>query len=341
MKNLLERAKKFGTPLIDGNLVTFVWEGEPPLPLRGDFNDWFEHLNPWVQVDETLYISQIELPSNAYVEYCFGPDEARVADPFNRRKRQNGMGHFNNYMTMPECVSVNPERRGRGVPAGEVIQADIPTCTWLTGKTRRIWFYQPPTDQPVPLLVVLDGIDYLNGIRLPVILDNLIAQKKIAPIAVAMVADGKGARLAEYSCSEATVSFIRYEVFKYARGLLNLSDTGHGIMGISLGGLMAIFTALRMPETFTRVLSQSGTFHLGGYPSVLKDMLPLFRRDNLKIWLDAGDFDPMRESNVMMYRDMQALGYDVTYQEFSGGHNHTGWRNHLRHGLEFLYPPQP
>ncbi|MBE0690894.1 MAG: hypothetical protein IH587_12320, partial [Anaerolineae bacterium] len=38
---LLERAQREGTPLIDGDRVTFVWHGPAPAPLLvGDFNYW-------------------------------------------------------------------------------------------------------------------------------------------------------------------------------------------------------------------------------------------------------------------------------------------------------------
>src|SRR6478735_6381442 len=38
--DLLERARREGAPLIDGERATFVWEGERPPRLAGDFNRW-------------------------------------------------------------------------------------------------------------------------------------------------------------------------------------------------------------------------------------------------------------------------------------------------------------
>ncbi|HEU5200205.1 MAG TPA: hypothetical protein VFU32_11240, partial [Ktedonobacterales bacterium] len=37
---LLERARREGTPLIDGETVTFVWQGQDAPQLIGDFNNW-------------------------------------------------------------------------------------------------------------------------------------------------------------------------------------------------------------------------------------------------------------------------------------------------------------
>ena len=46
-QDALARAKPEGNPLIDGNLVTFVWERESAPLLIGDFDGW-EGSNPAV-----------------------------------------------------------------------------------------------------------------------------------------------------------------------------------------------------------------------------------------------------------------------------------------------------
>ena len=38
--DLLARARLTGAPLVDGNTVTFVWQGKDAPALMGDFNDW-------------------------------------------------------------------------------------------------------------------------------------------------------------------------------------------------------------------------------------------------------------------------------------------------------------
>jgi len=37
---ILERARIEGTPLIDGDMVTFIWYGEKAPKLMADFSDW-------------------------------------------------------------------------------------------------------------------------------------------------------------------------------------------------------------------------------------------------------------------------------------------------------------
>ena len=73
-----------------------------------------------------------------------------------------------------------------------------------------------------------------------------------------MVANGGPARTVEYTCSEATLAFLLQKVLPSARRELNLVDETrepgvHGVLGASLGGLIALYTGLRAPEVFGHV----------------------------------------------------------------------------------------
>ena len=59
---------------------------------------------------------------------------------------------------------------------------------------------------------------------------------------------------------------------------------------------------------------------------------------NIKIWMDVGRMDELLEDNRKMSALLQDKGYQVTYREFSGGHNYTAWRDDLWRGLEELFP---
>ncbi len=39
-KSLLKRLKKEQTPVVDGNIATFVWKGDSAPDLVGDFTGW-------------------------------------------------------------------------------------------------------------------------------------------------------------------------------------------------------------------------------------------------------------------------------------------------------------
>jgi enterochelin esterase-like enzyme len=106
-----------------------------------------------------------------------------------------------------------------------------------------------------------------------------------------------------------------------------------------MGGLMALYTGMRVPQIFGRVLSQSGAFlfELANTPSVLRRLVRCEERKPLRIWMDVGLYEFLVESNRDMLALLQEKGYDVTYREYSAAHNYTAWRNDVWRGLEFLF----
>ena len=348
----LDRAQTLGAPLIDDNTATFVWQGEEPPILRGDWNDWDEASPlPWSRAKSArgqptagpVWTATLELAPDAYMEYGFGTDKNRLADPFNPQRVSNGMGQFNHWFYMPHGGPTSLAQRQRGVSRGEIIRLDLPTYLMVAGQRRRLALYKPPAAGPVPLLLVYDGPDYLRRASLVTLVDNLIAQQRIQPIALAMLANGRGARMAEYGSSDGTLAFIHGVVLPAARQHLNLIDIttqpgAFGVMGASMGGLMALVAGLRLPHIFGQVLSQSGAYHLGDYATVALDLVQHLPIRPLRIWMDVGRYEWLLESNRRALALLQGRGYDVTYREYNAGHNYTAWRNDLWRGLEALFP---
>ena len=140
------------------------------------------------------------LAPDAYIEYAYlaGPAEAdRTPDPFNSRTTPNGIGQVNHFFYMPGAEATPLAQRGRGVPSGTVTRHVVEHKAFVVGGKRPVWLYQPPTADPVPLVVVWDGGDYYRRGRLTQIVDNLIAQRRIRPIALALVENGGPARVVD------------------------------------------------------------------------------------------------------------------------------------------------
>lgn len=348
----LARAQAQGTPLINDNTATFVWQGDDPPLLRGDWNDWDEdNPLPWQRLTGArgkravgpVWIASLELAADAYMEYCLGSDEARGIDPFNPRRIPNGMGQYNHWFYMPQGSPTSLALRQRGVPHGEMLRLELPTHLLLAGQQRRLVLYRPPVAGPVPLVLVYDGPDYLRRAGLVTLVDNLIAQRRIRPIALAMLANGRGARMAEYGGSDATLAFVHEILLPAARQHLDLLDVaahpgGFGVMGASMGGLMALATGLRLPHIFGRVLSQSGAFHLGQHASMAVELVDHGPVRPLRIWLDVGRYEALLDSNRRLAALLHSRGYDATYREYNAGHNYIAWRDDLWRGLEALFP---
>lgn len=339
---LLEHAQKYGAPIIDENTATFIWQGKRPPRLMGDFTLW--HQGSPVEMKAAgpdLWTYTLELPTDAYIEYVYRDGDQRFLDPLNKYVVPNGMGKINNYFGMPQYRPTELARRKRGAPKGKTVRQVLKTEGFLSSPERVAYFYQPPVDGPVPLVVVWDGFDYLRRARLPVIVDNLVLQKRIRPVALAMVQNGGLARLQEYSCSDVTLGFLQSVVLPTAQKLLNLSqETGsYGVMGASMGGLMALYTGYRLPEIFGKVLSQSGAFTVITQDTVIYDLIQNGIKKPLRIWMDIGkyDFGSLTRANPRMLEILRGRGYDVTYREYPAGHNYPAWRDNVWRGLEHLF----
>jgi enterochelin esterase family protein len=351
---LLRRAREHGAPLVDETGATFVWRGRTPPQLIGDFNNWGEGQgeaegadnapsSPVTlgEVEPGLWAYTLLLPQDAYMEYAFIVHGKRALDPLNPHRAPNGVGDYNNTFYMPGAAATPLARRERGGSRGTLTRHALTGSEVIVGTWRSVHLYQPPATKPgpYPLLVVLDGQDYLRRARLPVIVDNLIAQGRIPPLALALVASSASARFVEYACSDATVGFLTEVVVPFAREHLSVqSGVGAcGIMGASMGGVMALYAAQRAPDVFGRVLSQSGAFNIAEHDLVVFDLLRHMPRSALRIWMDVGRYEGLLACNRRMHDLLRSKGYAVTYREYNGGHNYPAWRDDLWRGLEVLY----
>jgi enterochelin esterase-like enzyme len=342
-ENWLKRAQTEGTPIIEGSRAVFVWAGEHAPVIKGDFNDWgAEPGLPFRQVEPGVWLTELVLSEDAYIEYAFDAGEKNLLDPNNPRTIFNGMDQYNNYFYMPKGKSTPLIRRSKGVPAGKLTTLKLPAQPHAIGKTRQVVFYQPPVTQPVPLLVVLDGRDYLRRARLPVIVDHLIAQGRMQPVALAMVYNGGEARTVEYFSSESLLFFLLGTVIPAAAAQLNLQDVrvnpgSYGIMGASLGGLAALTLALRAPNIFGSALCQSGAYHLRDHDLIVMDLVRYTPVPPVNLWLDCGLYEYLLVGNRKMQILLAERGYSYCYHEYPGGHNYTAWRNDVWRGLEYLF----
>ncbi len=339
----IQQGKTQGTPVIEGDRAIFFWYGKRAPMLIGDFNDWDEeHPIKLKRAATQIWWTQLSFSKDAYVEYAFKIDGKQFLDPNNPRRVSSGLGHSNNYFYMPEGGPVALIQRNTDVPRGKVMRQYIETGDLAAGKYRSVYLYQPPVSDPCPLVVVWDGFDYLRRAHLDIMVDNLIAQKRIRPVALAMVNGGGQARLVEYACSEATISFLLRKVLPLAEESLNLVDIeeapgAYGILGASMGGLMSLYTALRFPNIFGHVISQSGAFDFLGYDSVVYELVRLGPVLPLKIWMDIGNMEELLPSNRRMRDLLVSRGYNLGYVEYNGGHNYTAWQNDVWRGLEAVF----
>jgi enterochelin esterase-like enzyme len=354
LNSMLQHARQSGSPVIEGDRATFIWEGKNKPYMMSDLNEWDEKATPFRRVSsgrasasvKSIWSYAVTLPRDAYIEYAFfvPKTKTRLLDSLNRRTVSNGFGSRNNYFYMPEGMPSPFAIRRADVPAGTVTRHRVDTSWLLQDKgMREVHLYKPPVKGAVPLLVVYDGIDYLHRTKLTTMVDNMIAEKRIRPIAMAFLQNGKSRRTVEYFCSDATIAWLDSEILPLALKHLNLLNIekypgAYGVLGASAGGLMSMYTGLRMPEIFGKVLCQSGVFGLDSRDFAVVDLIRHRHAQDTKIWMDVGKFEWLLEDNRRMQPILKENGYQVIYHEYSGSHNYTSWRDDLWRGLEEMFP---
>ena len=93
--NLYQLARANGNPVIEGNRVTFVWQGKSAPYFIDDIHQWEDNPQKMKRVAPGLWAYSLELDSDAYLEYAFldPRTKKRLKDPLNKKTVFNGIKH--------------------------------------------------------------------------------------------------------------------------------------------------------------------------------------------------------------------------------------------------------
>lgn len=340
------------------SLVTFLWRGDSSVRNIAVIQDWGadgirEHHMTLLPSSDVWYLTRL-MRSDTRTTYQLSPSSS--SDPnelapyqpdslnpktFNAYLSENGPGILFSRLELPDAPAL-PWRQTDSIKAGTV-QVHTPFADG-----RRLWVYAPPTNTttPLPVLVVFDGQLYKDVLKLPGMLDYLIGNGHIPPVAALMIDNPDRSELL---CKPAFADYIANDVIHWLRATCPITtDPLHTIvLGSSFGGLAAVFLAFKYPNIFETVFSQGGWFrwHPEGdsehhwLTRQLADApkLPvrfLIQVGNLEIarMLDGG---PSQLASNQYLRDaLQAKGNFVSYQEYSGGHDASSLEFPLAQGLK-------
>jgi enterochelin esterase family protein len=193
-----------------------------------------------------------------------------------------------------------------------------------------------------PLLVVLDGPEYVRRAALTRLLTKLVGEGQAPPHRVALVAAGD--RLEAYSAST-----------RYARALVQALDgLGRGRrvgLGVSLGGLALLHAHRLEPHAFAGLFLQSGSFFRrrtdpqeAGFPRFSRiDRFVgtvLNAQDGarpLPTTLTCGLDEENYANNAALAQALAQQGYPVEFHAARGSHDWPTWRRALQtHLAPFL-----
>ena len=238
------------------------------------------------------------------------------------------------------------------VPASRITEHRVRSV--LLGNERLVWVYTPPgytSDRAsCPLVVCFDGHGYIHAAAAPTTLDNLQHAGKLPPVVAAFVDTPLPTRGHELPCNDRFAEFVTEELLPWLqeRYAVSRNPSERVLAGVSFGGLAATFIAINHPDVFGCVLSQGGSFYWpaeeDGYERIARQLAGGPRLP-IRFHLDVGRFDTaprpgscptILTANRHLRDVLTAKGYDLHYQEFSGGHEFLGWRGTFADGLMAL-----
>lgn len=315
------------------------------------------------RLGDTKVLFRTELtPRTARFGYLLGlrhkgsPKVDFVPDPMNHHLYADESS-----VTLPDAPPQPWSDKRPGVPAGKITEHSIHSSS--LSQDREFAVYTPAgysSRQRYPLVLVLDGESYggdadedpaAAAVPTPIILDNLVAEKKIPPVVALFLVSGP-TRDADFSCNPKMSSFLKTELMRWARDHYSIAQGGRNVVvtGSSRTGLGALYTCWHDPETFGNALSLSGAFwwdpvisnkrpafvfYEGGW--LTREILKAPKR-NVRVFMTAGEFEALPAAEILSesrrLRDvLTAKGYDLDYREFMGGHNYLCWRGLMADGL--------
>jgi len=303
---------------------------------------------PPPEIEESIFsvVSPVHRPA---MEEWWRHTAQAAPDPLNPRRARFRL-HEPTYsvVELPDAPEQPWRERREDVARGDV--AEYRFESHALGNERRVWVYVPAgyrhESGPYAFAVLLDGDVWGEGMPVRHTLDNLIAEEKLpALVAVMPEALDAGTRSEELACNEKFVRFLTAELVPWATEWWNVTgDPARTIIaGQSFGGLTSAFAALRAPERFGNVLSQSGSFwwmngtEFDAGAEWLTRRYALAPKLPVRFYVEVGLQEWALLGPTRHFRNvLEAKGYDLDYAEYNGGHDGLCWRGGIAEGLVSL-----
>ncbi|MGB7267747.1 MAG: alpha/beta hydrolase-fold protein, partial [Terracidiphilus sp.] len=262
-----------------------------------------------------------------------------------------------------------------GVPKGTVTKFVLPPGKYYPGTPHNCAVYVPAeydAGKPTPFMIFLDGSQALgNGMRVPVVFDNLIAKHDLPQMIGIFVdpgilpvesdaAQNRYNRIYEYdSLTPRFADFLLNELIPAVAKNYNLSKNpdDRGLSGVSTGAVGAFMAAWNRPDQFHRVLSFIGTYvamkGADSMPALVRRTEPkpirIFMQDGTNDHIvppepfGTSPFGSWPVNNQAMYQALEFAGYDAKFEMGTGAHNTRQAGAILPDALRWLWRdyPQP
>ncbi|MCQ6345894.1 alpha/beta hydrolase-fold protein [Bacillus cereus] len=371
--NFLYEIKLNATPLIEQcpiddqyKLLTYIWLGDQTTKnvyVFGSFPGWDLSVNQLQRLLQTdiwyvtfrtnkSFISTYYFTVNDFFENDFFENdwikrsEQYRLDQFN----ENTFGEGANKASVLK-ISMDVQYSSR-FPSNHYPSGRIETYSFhssILNNTRKMHIYTPHdyshTSHLQELLIVFDGNSFINNLSIAKTLNYLIYKKEI-PSCIAVAIEPVD-RLEELTYNDKMNSFLKEELLPWIQAKYRVhQEAKHTtIAGFSLGGLAACYAAVQNPHIFGNVLSMSGSIHWkkDGYENEIpwiENQISAIDSNATQhhFYIAAGELEnkPLLTANRRLYKALKEKEYQITYEEFQGGHDGVWWREKLFDGLKAL-----
>jgi enterochelin esterase-like enzyme len=286
---------------------------------------------------------QVTLPGldpGAY-RYRFSVNAVPTSDPSNPLTSQSNSNAWSLFY-VPGAAFMDAQR----VPHGAV--AEVQYYSTALGRQRRMHVYTPPGYErgrgSYPVLYLLHGAmdsdDSWSTVgRAGFILDNLIAAGEAVPMIVVMP-DGHTVRFTMGGTGLDSEDFVReftadIKPYVEASYRARASRNATAIAGLSMGGAQTLDIVMSELGDYGYIgVFSSGVFGIRDdtawettHRAALEDSA--LKRGLELIWFSTGTDDFLLDTTEATVAMLERHGFDVTYEESSGGHTWINWREYL------------
>jgi enterochelin esterase-like enzyme len=340
-----------GFPIIeaDGNVV-FLYLGtgqEKDVRVVGDFRPrkfsvyWDPSGEPMSRADERgeLFFKRLPLEKDARLDYKLAINGEQKPDPLNPRQYDNAVSGVVSELPMPAYVPSRDAVAREDVPKGTLHVLDEP---WATPKVTVYLPARYDASKRYPAVYTADGSAWLHHMRLPTILDNLIADGRLEPV-IAVMIDPTEDRSGWYQFNPDYLTYLEKvvaSVDSHYATRARAEDRLH--LGTSAGGRITLYVGLERPRLFRNLAMLSPS--LGGSPAYYEPYFSRRKRPDpkLRIWLSAGSYEGfIHQDTQVMDTYFKSVGLKPRTVYTHQGHSLAAWRDLTSDVLQHFFRAKP
>jgi enterochelin esterase-like enzyme len=295
-----EQRRRGGFPIVEGNTAVFFYVGhggEKSVRLTGDFltqagHIYWDERGEEMEAEGAVFWKRRTFEADACLDYRLVIDGTAKVDPLNPHTIESGIARagpveLTSELAMPGC------KRPAELVAHASVRGTVQTIEepWASPK---VSVYLPAGYDPAshyPVVYTTDGSAWIDILKLPTILDNLIADRAIEPVIAVMIDPGPD-RSGWYQFNPGYLTYLD-KVVRYVDGNYGTrtSPQARLHLGTSAGGRASLYVGLERPRVFGNIAMLS--------PSLAKARAlyePYFtgqpRPDRrLRVWVSAGSYE--------------------------------------------------